>query len=381
MRMENNEFNKLFDHERRDKAKKYHKQKNRYFLLNNLVKILLVIIFFYYNFETKLFKTLDFNIWYTLKIFIYISIVLLIYQIFVNILEYYTTYQLRIKYNLTAQNAKEWLMDNIKSFMLTILLTFIFSSLFILLQNTFPENWWIIIAIVLSIFVVLLNYLLPIIVLPIFYKLKPYPKGELKNSLMKTFDKLKIEIEDIYEINLSSKMTSANAAVIGMGNTRKILLSDNLADRFSFEEIEAILCHEIGHHINNDIYKNLLLQPIIITITAYIVKQSWPSLINLFGYQNIDAIISLPLLLIFWGIIYSLFTPLQLYLSRIYERKADRFSFEVIDDPMELGRAFAKLADDSLSRLEFRWWEKLYKASHPSIKARIEKAKEFKDKH
>ncbi len=381
MRMENKEFNKLFDHERRDKAKKYHKQKNRYFLLNNLVKILLVIIFFYYNFETKLFKTLDFNIWYTLKIFIYISIVLLIYQIFVNILEYYTTYQLRIKYNLTAQNAKEWLMDNIKSFMLTILLTFIFSSLFILLQNTFPENWWIIIAIVLSIFVVLLNYLLPIIVLPIFYKLKPYPKGELKNSLMKTFDKLKIEIEDIYEINLSSKMTSANAAVIGMGNTRKILLSDNLADRFSFEEIEAILCHEIGHHINNDIYKNLLLQPIIITITAYIVKQSWPSLINLFGYQNIDAIISLPLLLIFWGIIYSLFTPLQLYLSRIYERKADRFSFEVIDDPMELGRAFAKLADDSLSRLEFRWWEKLYKASHPSIKARIEKAKEFKDKH
>ena len=381
MRMENNEFEKLFNQERRDKAKKYHKQKNRYFLLNNLVKILLVIIFFYYNFETKLFKTLDFNIWYTLKIFIYISIVLLIYQIFVNILEYYTTYQLRVKYNLTAQNTKEWLMDNIKSFMLTILLTFIFSSLFILLQNTFPENWWIIIAIVLSIFVVLLNYLLPIIVLPIFYKLKPYPKGELKNSLMKTFDKLKIEIEDIYEINLSSKMTSANAAVIGMGNTRKILLSDNLADRFSFEEIEAILCHEIGHHINNDIYKNLLLQPIIITITAYIVKQSWPSLINLFGYQNIDAIISLPLLLIFWGIIYSLFTPLQLYLSRIYERKADRFSFEVIDDPMELGRAFAKLADDSLSRLEFRWWEKLYKTSHPSIKARIEEAKDFKDKH
>jgi STE24 endopeptidase len=379
--MENNEFKKLFDQERREKAKKYHKQKNRYFLLNNLVKILLVIIFFYYNFETKLFKTLDFNIWYTLKIFIYISIVLLIYQLFVNILEYYTTYKLRIKYNLTAQNAKEWVMDNTKSFMLTILLTFIFSWLFIFLQNTFPENWWIIIAIVLSIFVVLLNYLLPIIVLPIFYKLKPYPEGELKNRLMKTFDKLDIEIEDIYEINLSSKMTSANAAVIGMGNTRKILLSDNLADRFSFEEIEAILCHEIGHHINNDIYKNLLLQPIIITITAYIVNQSWPSLINLFGYQNIDAIISLPLLLIIWGILYSLFTPLQLYLSRIYERKADRFSFEVIDDPMELGRAFAKLADDSLSRLEFSWWEKLYKASHPSIKARIEKAKDFKDKH
>lgn len=379
--MNKEEFNNLFDQKRRAKAKEYHKQKNRYFVFNNLVKLFFIILFFYYNFEVKLYEIIDFNIWYALKIFFYILSIILIYQLVVNILEYFTTYQLRVKYNLTAQNTQEWLMDNIKSLMLSVLLTFIFAWIFLFLSNTFPENWWIIISIVLSIFVVLLNYLLPIIILPIFYKLKPYPEGELKEKLMDTFDKLDIEIEDIYEINLSSKMTSANAAVIGMGNTRKILLSDNLAERFSFKEIEAVLCHEIGHHINNDIYKNLLLQPVIITITAYIVHLSWPVLIQSFGYQSIDAIISLPLLLIFWGILYSLFTPLQLYLSRKYERKADQFSFKVIDDPMELGRAFAKLADDSLSRLEFRWWEKLYKASHPSIKARIEAAKEFKDKY
>lgn len=376
--MDNDEIKKLFDQKRREKAKNFHKQKTIYFLFNNLSKILLVILFFYYNLEVELFKIIDFNIWYSLKIFIYIFSIMLIYQLVVNTLEYFTTYKLRGEYNLTAQNSKEWLMDNIKSFMLAVLLTFLFGWVFLFLNNAFPENWWIILSIVLSIFVVLLNYLLPVIILPIFYKLKPYPEGELKERLMDTFDKLEIEIEDIYEINLSSKMTSANAAVIGMGNTRKILLSDNLAERFSFEEIEAILCHEIGHHINNDIYKNLILQPVIIIITAYIVKLSWPFLINLFGYQSLDAIISLPLLLIFWGILYSLFTPLQLYLSRKYERKADQFSFEVIDDPMELGRAFAKLADDSLSRLESRWWEKLYKTSHPSIKDRIEAAKNFK---
>ncbi|MCF8001200.1 MAG: M48 family metallopeptidase [Halanaerobiales bacterium] len=378
--MNTDEFKNLFDHKRREKAKRYHKQKNRYFLFNSLVKILLVIIFFYYNFETELFKITNFNIWYPVKIFIYIFSILLIYQIFVNTLEYFTTYKLRVKYNLTAQDVKDWLIDKMKSFVLNTLLIFIFSWTFIFLHNTYPQKWWIIIAIVLSVFVVLLNYLLPVIILPIFYKLKPYPESELKEKLMKTFDKLDIKIEDIYEINLSSKMTSANAAVIGMGNTRKILLSDNLADRFSFEEIEAILCHEIGHHINNDIYKNLLLQPVIIIITSYIVNLSWPFLINLFAYQNVDVIITLPLLLIFWGVLYSLFTPIQLYLSRKYERKADQFSFEVIDNPMELGRAFAKLADDSLSRLEFNWWEKLYKASHPSIKTRIEKAKNFKKK-
>ncbi len=379
--MNNDEIKDLFDQKRREKAKEYHKQKNRYFLFKNLIKLFFVILFFYYNMEVKLFKIVDYNIWYTLKIFIYIFSIMLIYQLIVNILEYFTSYQLRVKYNLTAQNTQEWLMDNIKTFMLTVLLTFIFSWVFLFLRNIFSDNWWIMISIVLSLLVVLLNYLLPVIILPIFYNLKPYPDGKLKERLMKTFDKLDIEIENIYEINLSSKMTSANAAVIGMGSTRKILLSDNLADRFSFEEIEAILCHEIGHHINNDIYKNLLLQPVILMITAYLVHLSWSSLINLFGYQSLNAIISLPLLLIFWGILYSLFTPLQLYLSRKYERKADQFSFEIIDDSMDLGRAFAKLADNSLSKLEFSWWEKLYKASHPSIKARIEAAKDFKNKY
>ncbi|HMA58792.1 MAG TPA: M48 family metalloprotease, partial [Halanaerobiales bacterium] len=294
-------------------------------------------------------------------------------------IEFFTIYDLRKEYNLSAQSSKEWLNDRVKSFLLTLVLTHLFSLLFLFLTNNYPQAWWLIMSIILSVFVVLLNYLLPVLILPLFYTLKSYPEGELKDRLMSTFDKLDIEIEDIYEINLSSKMTSANAAVIGMGKTRKILLSDNLADRFSAEEIEAVLSHEIGHHVNNDIYKNLLLLPFIIVITAFIVHLSWPTLLSWFGYVNQNLIISLPLLLLYWGILYSIFTPLQLYLSRKYERRADKFAFEVIDKPMNLGKAFAKLADDSLSRLDYRWWEKLYKASHPSIKSRIYEAKEHKD--
>ncbi|MFO7815313.1 MAG: M48 family metalloprotease [Halanaerobiales bacterium] len=377
--MNDKNFKALFKQKRRKKAEEYHNQKNRFFLLNNIVKVLIILLFFYYSFEVKIFKLVNDNLWHGAKIFIYIFIIMILYNTIINFLEYFTTYKLSVKYNLSAQNSREWLLDNIKSFLLTVLIAFLFSWLFLFLRSAYPDKWWIIISIILSIFVVLLNYFLPVLILPIFYTLKSYPEGELKDRLMDTFGKLDIEIEDIYEINLSSKMTSANAAVIGMGNTRKILLSDNLAERFSFKEIEAILCHEIGHHINNDIYKNLFMQPIIIIITAYLVQRNWSLLINLFGYQNMDPIISLPLLLLFWGILYSLFTPVQLYLSRKYEKSADQFAFKIIDDPMVLGRAFAKLADDSLSRLEFRWWEKIYKASHPSIKTRIEAAKDFKD--
>jgi len=254
------------------------------------------------------------------------------------------------------------------------------SLIYFYTARNYPENWWIIISIVLSISVIILNYLLPVVILPFFYKLKTYPEGDLKDRLMQTFEKLDIEIEDIYEINLSAKTNAANAAVIGMGRTRKIILSDNLMDKFSANQIEAILCHEIGHHINNDIYKNLILQPFIIVSISFFIYLTWPYITNIMDYQEPVAVSNLALLLIFWYILFLLFTPLQLYLSRKYERKADQFAFNIIYDPMDLGKAFAKLADSSLSRLKYSRWEKFYKASHPSIISRIKAAKKFKDK-
>src|SRR6056297_141225 len=376
--MEAKEFERLFNKKRREKAYNYHNKKNKLILLNNLIKLAAVFLFFYYNFEFKLFNLVNHNLHFVIQLFFYILIIMFIYSTVNTFIEFFTIYDLRKEYNLSAQSSKEWLNDRVKSFLLTLVLTYLFSLLFLFLTNNYPQAWWLIMSIILSVFVVLLNYLLPVLILPLFYTLKSYPEGELKDRLMSTFDKLDIEIEDIYEINLISKITSANAAVIGMGKTRKILLSDNLAERFSADEIEAVLSHEIGHHVNKDIYKNLLLQPIIIFITAYLINISWSILLNWFGYIGLNSIVSIPLLLLYWGILYSIFNPIQLYLSRTYEKRADQFAFEVIKDPMTLGRAFAKLADDSLARLDYRWWEKFYKASHPSIKSRIINAKEYR---
>ncbi len=376
--MKEKELTRLFNKKRREKAYNYHNKKNKFIVLNILLRLAAVVLFFYYNIELKLYNFLSQDLIFTIKLFIYVSIVIFLYLVLDTITEYFTIYDLRKEYNLSAQSSEEWVKDRAKSFVLSLVLTYLFSLLFLFLTNNYPDNWWIIISITLSVFIVLLNYLLPILILPLFYTLKSYPEGELKDRLMSTFDKLDIEIEDIYEINLSSKITSANAAVIGMGKTRKILLSDNLAERFSADEIEAVLSHEIGHHVNKDIYKNLLLQPIIIFITAYLINISWSILLNWFGYIGLNSIVSIPLLLLYWGILYSIFNPIQLYLSRTYEKRADQFAFEVIKDPMTLGRAFAKLADDSLARLDYRWWEKFYKASHPSIKSRIINAKEYR---
>jgi|AntRauTorckE6833_2_1112554.scaffolds.fasta_scaffold00772_9 STE24 endopeptidase len=368
---------RLFNQKRRKKAAEYNNKKTKITIINNLIKISLLFLFFYNRYEFKLFNLIPENYLTFIKLFIYLIIIFLSYFIINTLIKYFTTYKLNLRFNLSKQNVKEWIFDTIKAFLLSFVFVYLLSYLFLYLYDQFVNYWWLIFTVILSLFIILLNYLLPILILPLFYSLKSYPESELKDKLMNKFEKLNIVIEDIYEINLSSKISSANAAVMGMGKTRKIVLSDNLVGRFSDQEIEAILCHEIGHHVNNDIYKNLMLSPLLIALTTYIAYISLPNIISILEYQSFNIITVIPILLILWSLIYGIFTPLQLYLSRRYEKNADIYAFEVIDDPSALAKAFAKLADDSLSRLEYRWWEKLFKASHPSIKSRIINAKKY----
>ena len=369
------DLKRMFNKKRRKKAKEYNNKKTKINIITNLIKLFLFAMFFYYRYEVKIFDIIPEYYLIGIKLFIYMFVLFLLYTFINTLLSYFTIYKLNKNYNLNNQSVKDWIFDKIKSFILSFTFIYLLSYLFLYLYNQFPNYWWIFFTVILSLFILLLNYLLPIVILPIFYSLKSYPEGELKNKLMSKFKKLNIEIEDIYEINLSSKISSANAAVMGMGKTRKIVLSDNLVGRFSDEEIEAILCHEIGHHINNDIYKNLILSPIFIIVSTYLVYRLLPYIILLFESPGLNLIISIPIVLITWSLIYGIFTPLQLFLSRKYEKNADQYAFEVIDDPIDLAKAFAKLADDSLSRLDYRWWEKIFKASHPSIKSRIISAK------
>ncbi|MGM0446493.1 MAG: M48 family metalloprotease, partial [Bacillota bacterium] len=326
------ELNRLFNKKRRKKAADYNNNKTKIKIINNLIKILIVVVFFYNRYELKLFNMIPESYLTIIKLFIYLFIIFVSFFIIDTLIKYFTIHKLNLRFNLSKQNFKEWIFDKIKAFILSFVFVYLFSYLFLYLYSQLPNYWWLIFTVILSLFIILLNYLLPIVILPLFYTLKTYPESELKDKLMSKFKKLDIKIEDIYEINLSSKISSANAAVMGMGKTRKIVLSDNLAGRFSDQEIEAVLCHEIGHHVNNDIYKNLILSPILIALTTYITYIFLPNIISILEYQSLNITIAIPILLILWSLIYGIFTPLQLFLSRKYEKKADLYAFKVIDN-------------------------------------------------
>src|SRR5947199_10564346 len=100
-----------------------------------------------------------------------------------------------------------------------------------------------------------MSYLAPVLIFPIFYKFRPMPEGELTKRLLALAERAHTRVRGVFTMQLSSKTTAANAALMGLGNTRRIVLGDTMLDRYTTDEIEVVLAHELGHHVHRDVWK------------------------------------------------------------------------------------------------------------------------------
>ncbi|MFW6022938.1 MAG: M48 family metallopeptidase [Halanaerobiaceae bacterium] len=363
----------LFDSERRELAEEYNKKKKWNNKIGIFFNILFWLMFFLFSFETKLLAMInDIFSRGEFIILLYIFSFYFIYSLFQVILDYYLGYKLSRKYDLSSQDSSEWFVDQVKSFILGLIFFYLAVRTYLYLANNYPQYWWVYFSIVATIFVLVITFIFPTVLLPIFFKLESYPESELKDRLMNLIKKTGLEIDDIYEINLSTKINAANAAVMGLGSTRKVVLGDRLKEKYSYDEIEAVLAHELGHQVHGDIFKNLLIQPVGFLIISFIISQLWPAIASWFGYQGITGVHTIPLLMILAGFLSWVLTPLQLYLSRKFEKAADLYAIEITDKAEKLASAMAKLADEALAPLEVSKYKRIFKLSHPPMKERVE---------
>ncbi|MFP4016414.1 MAG: M48 family metalloprotease [Halanaerobiales bacterium] len=366
-------INKLFDQKRRQIAGEYNKKRK----VRGIISFIITVIFW----VTFLAETLELDIYCFLHslfnnreiiILGYVLIFYLIYSIFQTLRYYFFAYRLSRRYNLSNQSTGEWLIDNVKSFILGLIFLYLAVRSYLYLFNNYPDTWWIYYTVLASIFVVVITFILPTVLLPIFFKLESYPGSELKDRLMALIKKADVEIDDIYEINLSSKVNAANAAVMGIGSSRKVVLGDNLKDKYTYDEIEAVLAHELGHQVHGDIFKNILMQPLIFLVISFIIYQFWPSITQWYGYSEAGTVYTIPLLLILVSTLSWLITPIELYISRIFEKRSDLYSIELTGSARPLASAMAKLADESLSPLKESLYRRIFKLSHPPMQERVE---------
>jgi len=187
---------------------------------------------------------------YSFAVFLYVLMLMLISKVLGTPLEYYG-FRIEHRYNLSNQTLRSWLWDECKSFLIGLVMTTIVVELLYMLMRQTPQHWWVIAWVVFLGLFVLLAQLAPVVLFPIFYKFEPLENEELKRRLIVLSERAGTRIRGVYKWHLSEKSKKANAALTGLGATRRIILADTLLDNYSDDEIEAVLAHDFragGNH-------------------------------------------------------------------------------------------------------------------------------------
>src|SRR5207247_10748512 len=163
------------------------------------------------------------------------------------------------------------------------------------LLRAHPESWWLYAGVAFVVFVIAVANLAPILLLPVFFKFRPVDNADLQDRIGRLARRTGARVCGIFEWSLGAKTRKANAAVVGWGNTRRIIVSDTLLENFSGEEIEVIMAHELCHHVKNHIWFGLALQSLVTVIAFYLAHRILPPLSASFGFRGVADVANLPL--------------------------------------------------------------------------------------
>ena len=314
---------------------------------------------------------------YTLAVFYFVFALIAISKILGSPLDIYG-FRLEHQYHLSNQNLRSWLWDELKGLLVTLVLATIIVELLYLLIRHYTQHWWLIAwAAFLGLFV-LLAQLAPVVLFPIFYKFEPLENEELKRRLIVLSERAGTRVRGVYKWHLSEKSKKANAALTGLGATRRIILADTLLDHYSDDEIEAVLAHELGHHVHRHILKAILVQAGITFFGFWLANEVLRYAVERRDmFAGLADFANLPLLVLVSTVLSFLLMPAMNAYSRFNERQADRYCFQSVSSVEPFISSMNKLAEQNLAeKTPARWIEWLFH-SHPAISRRVAAAKDW----
>jgi len=312
-----------------------------------------------------------------LAVAVYVLIVAALHEVCTFPIAFYQGFLLERRYELSKEAAGGWLADHAKAAVLGLLLSMGAAEAIYLSMRLSMTWWWLLSAGVFILAIAGMTRLAPVLLLPLFYRFTPLARESLRDRLVSLSDRAGVPVLGVYEWGLGEKSRRANAALVGTGATRRILLSDTLLAEYSEDEIEVILAHEIAHHVHHDIRNAFVAESALLVIALYIgaaaLAFGWQRL-GLFGLSDIAG---LPLLVLAGGLLTMVATPIVNAVSRRNERRADRFAITLTKQPAAFISAMKRLGTQNLaeehpSRLVLWLFH-----SHPPIEQRIQAARGF----
>jgi STE24 endopeptidase len=308
---------------------------------------------------------------YTLAVFLYTLMLVFISKLLGLGLDFYS-FRLEHRYRLSNQKLRGWVWDEVKGLLVSAVLAGLLVELLYFIIRQFPEHWWMLAWLGFLGVAILLAQLAPVILFPIFYKFEPLQDDELRSRLVRLGERAGTRVRGVYKWHLSEKSKKANAALTGLGNTRRIILADTLLDNYSPDEIEAVLAHELGHHVHKHILKSIGVQAGVTFVGFWAANWALHYSVDRWHmFETISDFANLPLLVLIFTVLSFLLMPALNAFSRYNERQADRYAFESISSVAPFVSSMNKLAEQNLAERTPSRWVEWWFHSHPAIARRV----------
>jgi len=314
---------------------------------------------------------------FTLTVVVYVVLLGLLSEAVGLPLAFYTGVTLERRYDLSTQKARAWWLDHLKAGLIALMFGAGAAVFVWHLLRWRPADWWLIAACAFSVLMIVLAQLAPVVLLPIFYDFKPLDRPALRDRLVALAERAGAKVLGVFEWRLSDRTRKSNAALTGLGRTRRILLSDTLLADHSDDEIEVILAHELAHHVHRDMWTGIAVETALMTFSFFLADLVLSAGVGRFGMTGKGDVAALPLLALAGGAASIALSPLANALSRAHERRADRYALEMTRNVAAFVTAMKRLGARNLAEEHPSRFVELLFYTHPPLTARIEAAQRW----
>ncbi|MDD5116646.1 MAG: M48 family metallopeptidase [Candidatus Omnitrophica bacterium] len=311
-----------------------------------------------------------------LSIALFLLAAFLLYYLFRLPLNFYAGFTLEHKFNLSRQNAGSWWVEQLKSFLLAYIILLILILCFYWILAGFKQ-WWLVVSVSWIAFSVVLAKLTPVLIIPLFFKYKRLEDDLLRQRIFDLARRMRVKFMDVFEIDFSKKTLKANAAFTGIGKSRRVILADTLKDKYTTDEIEAILAHEFAHFQRSHIFKLIAVDSILTLGLFYLIFRTNVYFLGVFGLDSLKQLAGLPLVFLYFMLFGFIVQPFGAYVSRRFEREADGLALQATRNKEAFISMMDKLAGQNLADRKPHPLIKLFFFDHPPIDERIKTAREF----
>ncbi|MBQ1021567.1 peptidase [Micromonospora ureilytica] len=283
------------------------------------------------------------------------------------------------RYGLSTNGWSGWAVDLLKSYAVSAVIGAVALFGFYAVIRLAPRWWWAFGAAGAAVLVVLLSFVLPVLVEPVFNRFTPMEQGPLRTELMSMAARDGVPVRDVLVADASRRTRAVNAYVSGLGPTRRVVVYDTLLREATPAEVTAVVAHELGHAKDSDVAAGTLTGALgaAAAVVALYLLGSWGPLLRLAGVDSVAQPRAFPLLVALVTVAGLVAAPVQALMSRRVEARADAHALALTDDPESFESMQRRLGSVNLGDPDPPRWEYLYSASHPSTVERMAAARAY----